>query len=86
MLFDQVGAQLNLVLCDDNIYLLISVFPAGNLVIVLPYEALWDVCPMMLLRSLNHLQFNDIFTFAKERSYTELILVSRVGVQQLSRC
>lgn len=88
------GAQLNLFLCDDNIYVLINVFPlivvtlwlyAGNLVIVLPFEALWGVCPMMMLRSLNHLQFN-IFTTAKERSYTELTLVSWVGVQHLSLC
>lgn len=51
MLFDQVGAELNLFLCND-IYLLINVFPlmvvtlglyTRNLVIVLPFEALWDV-------------------------------------------
>jgi hypothetical protein len=53
-------------------------------VIVLPFEALWDVLPMMLLHSLNHLHSNAILTFEKERSCTELTLVIREGVQQWS--
>jgi hypothetical protein len=38
-----------------------------DVVIVLPFEALWEVHCTMLLESLNHLHINAILTFGKRK-------------------